>query len=80
MTFPEITPAHMDAIAARAEKETGIPISGTHGVASRSGVTVEWMYNPLLEILNVTITKPWYIPASMVTKQLCNLVDSTRSL
>ena len=78
MIYENINPQRLAAIAARAQQELGISISGDQGTATKNGVTISWVYDPSDETLTVGDTrKPWYVPESKIAEELTVLVDGT---
>jgi hypothetical protein len=78
--YENITPSRLAAIAARAQHELGISISGNEGTATKNGITIAWVYDPSDQTLTVGDTrKPWYVPEGKIDEELTELVDSTEA-
>jgi hypothetical protein len=79
MIYQNITPEWLAAIEAKAQQQLGIDISGNQGMASKSGFTIGWVYDPADQTLTVGDTgKPWYVPESKIEKELTALVESAQ--
>lgn len=80
MIYENITSQRLAAIEARAQQELGISISGNAGTATKSGITISWVYDPSCQTLTVGDTRrPWYVPESKIDEVLTELVNSTAS-
>ena len=78
MIYDNITPQRLATIEARAQQELGISISGIEGKATKSGITISWVYDPQDQTLTVGDTrKPWYVPESKIDEELTELVKAT---
>lgn len=79
MIFEYITPEWLAAIEARAQAKLGISISGSEGTATKSGITIQWVYDQEEETLTVGDThKPWFVPEENIEEQLTKLVTETK--
>ena len=79
MIFDGITPAWLANIEARAQQQLGIVIDGNEGSATRSGITISWVYDPVELTLTVGDThKPWFIPEGKIDEELTALVNSSK--
>jgi hypothetical protein len=81
LVFNSITPAHFDAICAKAQASAGVAISGLRGSAGRDTpfghVELMWTYDPSAELLTVQCLKhPWGF-GGKIESGLRDLVEST---
>ena len=79
MIYTGITPAWLASIEAEAQQQLGITINGNEGSATKSGITISWVYDPVELTLTVGDTrKPWYVPESKIDEELTALVNSSK--
>jgi plastocyanin len=78
MIYTGITPAWLASIEAEAQQQLGITIDGNEGSATKSGITISWVYDPAELTLTVGDThKPWFISESKIDEELTALVNSS---
>jgi hypothetical protein len=78
--YENITPQRLAAIETRAQQELGISISGNEGTATKSGITISWVYDPSGQTLTVGDTRrPWYVPEGKIAEELTELVNETET-
>jgi hypothetical protein len=79
MIYTGITSAWLASIEAKAQQQLGITIDGNEGSATKSGITISWVYDPIELTLTVGDThKPWFIPESKIDEELTALVNSSK--
>lgn len=79
MIYTGITSAWLANIEAKAQQQLGITINGNEGSATKSGITISWVYDPVELTLTVGDTrKPWYVPESKIDEELTALVNSSK--
>jgi hypothetical protein len=59
-TFANITPEQFANIARKAQ-ESGVPINGNSGAASKLGGHFTWIYDPTTLELTITVTEPPFL-------------------
>ena len=75
-TFSGITQEHFACLLQKAQS-SGIDISGDSGTATRSGITIEWNYDPVVQSLTVRCTdKPLFVGCGVITSQIRELVNN----
>ncbi len=79
MIYTGITPTWLANIEAKAQQQLGIVIDGNEGSATRSGITISWVYDPVELTLTVGDTgKPWFVPEGKIDEALTALVNSSK--
>jgi hypothetical protein len=75
-TFSGITHDHFACLLQKAQS-SGINISGNSGIASGSGITIAWNYDPDAQRLTVQCTdKPVFVGSGVILSQIRELVHN----
>lgn len=75
-TFSGMTQARFDCLIQKATT-SGISISGNAGQASRDGVTIRWLFDPIAQTLELQcMGAPFFVSCGTVNSKIHDLVDS----
>ena len=75
--FKDVTPDMFARLAEKAQ-QSGIPISGNSGTASKFGVEVAWNYSPESQELALQCLRaPFFMSAADVDKRMHTLVTES---
>jgi hypothetical protein len=74
-TFTGISPDQF-ACLLKMVSDSGVPISGNSGSASKDGITVAWTFDPTTKTLNIQCTSaPFFVTCGMINSKIHDLVD-----
>ncbi len=74
-TFSQVTQAQFDCLLKKAA-ESGLPLNGASGEASKSGFTVSWAYNATTLTLEIQcLSAPFLVPCSTINGKIHDLVE-----
>ena len=75
-TFANVTPVQFASIEKKAQ-ESGVPIVGNRGAASKLGGHFTWIYDPATQELTITVTEPPFLMnCESVNARISSLVQS----
>jgi hypothetical protein len=75
-TFANVTPEQFASIEKKAQ-ESGVPIVGNSGAASKLGGHFTWIYDPATQELTITVTEPPFLMnCESVNARISSLVQS----
>jgi hypothetical protein len=76
-TFSNVTPQQFASLEQKAQ-DSGVPIQGNNGAASKFGGHFAWNYDPAALELTITVTEPPFLMnCDGVTARIRALVENT---
>jgi len=75
-TFRGITCAVFARLRKKASK-IGFPVAKPVGSAKKDGITIDWNYDPQLEILEVQCSTPFWVNSARVNDELRREIEAT---
>jgi hypothetical protein len=75
-TFTNITQSKFDCLVQKAAA-SDIIISGNQGEATKSGITIRWLFDPASQTLELQcLSSPFFISCGVINGKLNDLVSS----
>jgi hypothetical protein len=75
-TFTGITQSRFDCLVQKATA-SGISLAGNAGEASKDGVTIRWLFDPVAQTLELQcVSAPFFLSCETINGKIHDLVDS----